>query len=172
MAFLKNIRGLTRKKVKDAAYDKAKDAGKSFAHGFSQFSDRMDEVGNHMPEILKEPKEFDGMNIIEKTASVGWGAAQTASEAVFKVKPNPESLMGFDIKATGKGKAIIGSAIIGSSMLDAANYEMNSWNGVQAPRMEHAGAPDYRSEYMNPSYMSNAEADGSLVFAMYKNRMG
>jgi hypothetical protein len=109
-------------------------------------------------------------NPFKDVAEAGVGIVQTVNNKSFKVTENPKAFLGIDFKATGFGKAWMSTALIAGGIGDAISSEEQSWNGVADNRIQYA-TPSL-SEYQDPSYMNNGSADGNLVFALYKNRMG
>ena len=119
--------------------------------------------------IDSSPKE-----LAEKAAAVPLGMARTVGENTFRLKENPDSLLGFDINITGRAKAIAAAGIVGSAVFDIATMQTQNVgpteNGIKT-------ATPSLNEYLDPSYSqapsyANANADGDLVLALNKNRNG
>lgn len=124
-------------------------------------------------ERLSEAAE----NVFEGAAAVGVGAAKKGGAIVdrmFEFKINDKDSMGFTFKTTGTGKAVIGGLIGAGTIAGIASAEEKSWSGIRDNRIYRPSPSprDYFEEDQMPSYMNNASADGSLIFALYRNRLG
>lgn len=128
-------------------------------------------------KILLNPKiDISLKDVVEGPAAVGVGAVKKAgniSSKMFSLEEDPNRLMGFTLKTTGAGKAMIGSVVAGSAGYNMWQEEQQSWNGTMDNGIQQP-TPTYQEyfEPQQPSYKDNASADGSLVFALYRNRLG
>ena len=120
-------------------------------------------------EITSTPKEF-----AEKVVAAPIGMARSVGENTFRIKDNPDSLLGFDIDITKKAKVVAAGAIVGSTAFDLATMNTNNIgpteNGIKTatPTLDEYLDPTYAQ---TPSY-ANANADGDLVLALNRNRNG
>ena len=137
-------------------------------------------AGRRIKEVVDfnmRPIDISIKNVAESTAAVGVGAIKKAgniSSKMFSLEEDPNRLMGFTLKTTGAGKAMIGGVVAGSAGYNMWQEEQQSWNGTMDNGIQRGPTPSYQEylEPQQPSYANNASADGSLVFALYRNRLG
>ena len=111
---------------------------------------------------------------IEDSAKHLGKAVLGAGDKVFNnkvyFKEAPDTMIGFQMGLTKSGKRLGAGMIMAGSMMSIADEETASWNGIQDNRIQ-TSTPSMR-EYTDPSYVSRGGADGSLVFALNRNRLG
>lgn len=110
----------------------------------------------------------------ENVVAAPVGLSQSVGETMFRVAENADSLLGFDIALTKKGKAIGAAGIVGATALNLATMQTGqigpTENGIKT------ATPTLDEYFMygpqQPSYANRSNADGDLVLAMNRNRNG
>ena len=102
---------------------------KAAGHFFSAAGKKIIDKSKYPIKKLKEFRDSEvaiqgsPKELAEKAAAIPFGMARTVGENTFRLKENPDSLLGFDINITGRAKAIAAAGIVGSAVFDIATMQ-------------------------------------------------